>query len=132
MLDDDALTAALQRHWELSGHDEDRAHEIYAEDAVLEFPQSRERFEGLQNFLEWRRAYPAEVAFQIRRICRRDDLVVTEYRISYDGGSWRFCVSIMELVDGQVAHEHVYIMDGWDAPDWRGPWRSPRPSCDNE
>jgi hypothetical protein len=131
MLDDTALRAALQQHWEFSGEDEDRAHEIYADDAVLEFPQSRERFEGLKNFIEWRKAYPAKLNFKLRKIRRREDFVVTEYNISYDNKPWQFCVSVMELVDDKVAHEHIYIMEGWEAPAWRDPWRSDRLSCDN-
>ena len=131
MLDDTALRAALQQHWDFSGKDEDRAHAIYADDAVLEFPQSRERFEGVKNFIEWRKAYPAELDFKLRKIRRRDDLVVTEYSISYDGNPYQLCVSIMELVDDKVAHEHIYVMDGWDAPEWRSQWRSDSPSCDN-
>ena len=55
MLDEEALLAALKRHWYYSGKDEDVAHEIYHDDAVLEFPQSGERFEGVENFREWRR-----------------------------------------------------------------------------
>ncbi|HUG14328.1 MAG TPA: hypothetical protein VMM78_04845, partial [Thermomicrobiales bacterium] len=70
MLDDAQLTAALRRHWDYSGRDEDRAHEIYHNDAILEFPQSQERFEGLKNFIEWRKLYPAELAFKLRRISR--------------------------------------------------------------
>ncbi|WP_373993482.1 hypothetical protein [Arthrobacter sp. E44] len=46
MLDDSDLLHALRRHWDHSGVDEDVAHEIYHDDAVLEFPQSGERFEG--------------------------------------------------------------------------------------
>src|SRR3712207_8856359 len=44
-----------------SGKDEDIAHEIYHDHAVLEFPQSGERFEGVENFREWRRQYPAKL-----------------------------------------------------------------------
>lgn len=44
MLDEQELRAALFRHWEYSGKDEDVVHEIYHHDAVLEFPQSGERF----------------------------------------------------------------------------------------
>ena len=130
MLDDTALRAALQQHWDYSGKDEDRAHEIYAPDAVLEFPQSRERFEGVANFVEWRKQYPADLAFKLRKIRHRDDFVVTEYNISYNGAPWQFCVSIMEFRGDKVAHEHVYIMDGWPAPEWRAPWRADAPSCD--
>jgi hypothetical protein len=60
MLDEAALLTALERHWQYAGKDEDVAHEIHHRDAVLEFPQSGERFEGVQSSKEWRRQYPAE------------------------------------------------------------------------
>ncbi|HEX6151805.1 nuclear transport factor 2 family protein [Nocardioides sp.] len=126
MLADEDLVRALHRHWEYSGKDEDVAHEIYHNDAVLEFPQSGERFEGVENFREWRRQYPAEVSFHLRRISHREDLVVTEYLISYDGAPWMFTVSIMEFRGERVARERIYIMDGWEPADWRAPWRSER------
>jgi ketosteroid isomerase-like protein len=87
MLDEKNLMLALKRHWDYSGKDEDVSHEIYHDDAVLEFPQSGERFEGVEtgerfegveNFREWRRQYPAHLAFHTRRITRRGDLVVVE------------------------------------------------------
>ncbi len=128
MLSEDELISALRYHWEHSGRDEDRAHEIYHDDAVLEFPQSGERFEGVENFREWRRQYPADVKFHIRRITHRDDLVVTEYLISYDGAPWMFTVSIMEFAGDKVAHERIYIMDGFEPAQWRSPWRSDQPA----
>ena len=45
-MDETTILAALRRHWEHAGTDQEIAHEIYHEDAVLEFPQSRERFVG--------------------------------------------------------------------------------------
>ena len=128
MLDDEQLVAALRRHWDHSGKDEDVAHEIYHDDAVLEFPQSGERFEGVENFREWRRQYPAELAFHLRRISHRDDLVVTEYLISYDGAPWMFTVSIMEFRSDRVARERIYIMEGWEPAEWRAPWRAEHPA----
>jgi SnoaL-like domain len=68
----------VRRYWEYAGADVDRAHELYHDDAVLEFPQSGERFEGVTNFTEWRRQYPAEVRYRVRRITAREDLVVVE------------------------------------------------------
>ena len=124
MLNESDLLAALQRHWEYSGKDEDVAHEIYHDDAVLEFPQSGERFEGVQNFREWRRQYPATLKFHLRRVNHREDLVVTEYLISYDGAPWMFTVSIMEFRGDRVSHERIYIMDGWEPAPWRAPWRA--------
>jgi ketosteroid isomerase-like protein len=124
MLDEKGLLAALKRHWDYSGKDEDVAHEIYHDDAVLEFPQSGERFEGVENFREWRRRYPATLTFHTRRITHRADLVVVENLISYDSAPWMHTVSIMEFRDNRVAHERVYITDPWEAPEWRTPWRS--------
>jgi len=124
MLSEPDLLAALHRHWEYSGRDEDISHEIYHQDAVLEFPQSGERFEGVENFREWRRRYPTTLQFHLRRITHRDDLVVTEYLISYDGAPWMYTVSLMQFREDKVAHERIYIMEPWPAPDWRKPWRA--------
>ena len=66
-MSDEAILEALTR-WQWSGIDEDKAHEIYHEDSVLEFPQSGERFVGVVNFLTWRKKYPAHLDFRIRRI----------------------------------------------------------------
>ena len=99
-------------------------HEVYHDDAVLEFPQSGERFEGVENFREWRRQYPARLKFHTRRITHRADLVVVENLISYDGAPWMYTVSLMEFRGNRVAHERLYIMDGWDAAEWRIPWHA--------
>ncbi len=44
MLDQSVLLDQVRRHWKYLGKDSDRAHEMYHDDAVLEFPQSGERF----------------------------------------------------------------------------------------
>jgi SnoaL-like domain len=86
MSDQTTMVEKARRYFDYEGTDEERFHDLYHEDAVLEFPQSGERFEGLANFMEWRLQYPAEVEFKIRRMTVRDDLVVGEVSISYDGG----------------------------------------------
>ena len=45
-MDESALRQKLERFFEYAGADVDRAGELYHEEAVLEFPQSGERFEG--------------------------------------------------------------------------------------
>jgi hypothetical protein len=124
MLNESDLLQALRRHWEYSGKDEDISHEIYHDDAVLEFPQSGERFEGVENFREWRRQYPANLTFFTRRVTHRDNLVVVENLISYDGEPWMYSVNMMVFRGQRVAHERIYIMDAWEAAEWRTPWRA--------
>ena len=55
---------------------------------------------------------PADVGYKIRRITARDDFVVTELTISYDGGPPQFGVQLLEFRDDKVARERIYVMEG--------------------
>jgi SnoaL-like domain len=128
MADQSVLLEQVRKYFEYAGADVDRAHEIYHDDAVLEFPQSGERFEGIANFTEWRRQYPASVSYRIRRITAREDLVVVELSVSYNDGPTRYGIQLLEFRDDKVARERIYVMEGWEAPAWRAPWRSDTPA----
>jgi hypothetical protein len=123
-MDDAAKIAALRRKWEYEGKDYDISHEIYHDDAILEFPQSQERFVGKVNFLTWRKQYPAALEFKIRRMRGSGDFWVVENSISYDGGPWNYTCSVLEFRDDKIARETIYIMQGWEAPEWRAAWRA--------
>jgi len=114
----------LMQHFEHAGKDPDRAHAMYVEDAVLEFPQSGERFVGVESFREWRSNYPASTAFEIREVRGGGDLWVAEISVSYDGGPSNFGVSILEFRDDKIARESIYVTEGWEPPEWRAQWRS--------
>ena len=111
----------LEQHF---GGDPDRNHEMYVDDAVLEFPQSGERFVGVENLRGWRNNYPASTKVEFREIRGRADLWVVELSISYDDGVWNFGVSILEFRDDKIARESIYVAEGWEAPEWRAKWRS--------
>jgi ketosteroid isomerase-like protein len=104
--------------------DAEGAHAIYREDAVLEFPQSGERFEGVENFREWRSQYPAETSFEIGEVRGEDDVWVMELTVTYDGGPKNYGVSIYELRAEKIARETIYVAEGFDPPEWRARWRS--------
>jgi ketosteroid isomerase-like protein len=128
-MDESGVRAALKHYFDHSAAgDEDVAHEIYVDDAVLEFPQSGERFEGVENFREWRRQYPAtSVEFDVRRVRGGAEVWVTELGVRYDGGRWNFGVEILEFRGDKVSRETIYVMDGFEAPEWRSPWRAEVP-----
>jgi hypothetical protein len=120
-MDDAAIRRALVRQFE-DGRDLDEAHEIYHDDAILEFPQSGERFVGKESFLTWRKQYPAAVDYRIRRITGHGELWVVELLVSYNGGPPMFGVGVMQFRGDKIARESVYAMEGFDAAPWRSEW----------
>ena len=110
-MDDQATRAALQRHWEASdASDFQVEHDIYREDAVLDYPQSGERIRGRRNIQESRTVQPNKKRFAVRRTIGSGDLWVTEFVLTYDDIP-SYVVSIMEFRDGRVAHETQYFAD---------------------
>jgi hypothetical protein len=70
--DEATVRAMLWQHFAYAGSDpdvahENVAHEMYYDDARLEFPQSGERF-GVEHFPRRRRTNPAPTSFEIREI----------------------------------------------------------------
>src|SRR5215475_13314474 len=99
-MDDRAVRSALERHWHASDmSDFDVEHEIYREDAVLDYPQSGERIRGRHNIQESRTVQPSKKRFTVRRMIGRGDLWVTEFELTYDGIP-SYVVSIMEFREG--------------------------------
>jgi hypothetical protein len=122
-MDADTVRGMLEQQFANAG-DPERSHAMYREDAVLEFPQSGERFEGVESCREWRSQYPAETSFDIGEIRGADDVWVVELTVTYDGGPKNFGVSIHEFRDGKIARETIYVAEGFEAPEWRARWRS--------
>jgi hypothetical protein len=120
---DQEIRAALERHWTASAAGDQQAeHEIYHENAILDYPQSRERVRGRQNVQALRSHHPARPSgFVVRRIVGTGNLWVTEYVITYDGRPFH-TVSIMEFEAGQVVHETQYFGEPFEPPAWRAQW----------
>lgn len=123
-MDAATIRAMLEQHFEYARSDPDRGHEMYTEDAVLEFPQSGERFAEVESFREWRSNYPANTSFEFREVRGADDLWVAELSVTYDGGAPNYGVSILELRGDKIARESIYIGEVFDPPEWRAQWRA--------
>src|ERR1700722_10966532 len=113
-MDDRTVRLALERHWAASdASDFEAEHEIYREDAALDYPQSGERIRGRRNIQESRTVQPNKKRFEVRRMVGSGDLWVTEFILTYDGIP-SYTVSIMEFREGQVARETQYFADRFD------------------
>jgi ketosteroid isomerase-like protein len=115
--DRDARTRArVEQHWAASeSGDIDTEHAIYADDAILDYPQSGERFRGRSKIQAQRGGHPAERHFAVLRIRGGGDLWVSEVVITYDGGP-SYSVSLMEVAGDLVTHETQYFADPFPAP----------------
>jgi hypothetical protein len=113
-MDENEIRQALNLHWAASdANDFDVEHDIYRDDAVLEYPQSGERIRGRHGIQASRVAQPESKRFKVRRIVGTGNLWVTEFILTYDGRP-SYAVSVMEFVDGKVARETQYFGDGFE------------------
>jgi hypothetical protein len=122
MNEDRDIRAALDRHWAASdASDFEAEHEIYHDDAVLEYPQSGERIRGRRNIQASRTAQPNKKRFTVRRVLGAAGLWVTEFILSYDGVP-SYTVSIMEFRGAKVVRETQYFGDAFAPGPSRAQW----------
>jgi hypothetical protein len=123
----DDTRARIQEHWDASERgDVEAEHAIYAEDAILDYPQSGERFSGRWKIQAQRGGHAAERHFTVRRIAGAGDLWISECVITYDAAPV-YSISIMEFAAGLVTHETQYFADPFDAPTSRAGLAVPMP-----
>jgi hypothetical protein len=126
-------------------HDIGAMREVCHGDFVQEFPQSGERFEGLQNLYDSHQHYPGgkpgvnkEVrrvvgsednyvmtpSFTILRITGTGDVYTVENLGGYPDGSEWHVVNIIEFREDKISKSTTYFAHPFDAPEWRAKWSS--------
>jgi hypothetical protein len=107
-MDYEGAKAALLWNW---AKPEPEASEVYTDDAIVEFPQSGERFRGKENFSTWRGAYPAEfLEFELRSLRGQGDTWVAELQARYEeGGAPLLGVSILHFRGELIDRETIYV-----------------------
>jgi hypothetical protein len=118
----DDVQATLRRHWTASdANDFATEHQIYRDDAILDYPQSGERIRGRHNIQASRTAQPNTKHFTVRRMLGEGDLWITELVMTYDSQPF-YVVSIMEFEGAQVVHETQYFSDPFEPGPSRAQW----------
>jgi len=124
-MDDTNIRAMLDRHWRAADLNDFAAeHEIYREDAILEYPQSGERLRGRRKIQASREAQPNRKRFSVRRILGRGDVWISEFILTYDGQP-TYSISIMEFENGSVVKETQYFGDPFAPGASRAQWVEP-------
>jgi hypothetical protein len=127
MTNDSLTRAAIEEHWRASERgDIEAEHAVYAPDAILDYPQSGERFAGRATIAAQRGGHPSDRHFSVRRITGSGDLWVSECVITYDGVP-SYTVSVMEFAGQHVVHETQYFADPFAAPAQRAALAEPVP-----
>jgi ketosteroid isomerase-like protein len=92
--------------------------EVFTEDAVMEWPQSRERIRGAAV----RRAVYARMevlpTITPRRLISAPDLVIAEAHLDYEGDGYD-CVFVFEMRGGRISKETAYWATPFEPPAWR-------------
>jgi len=129
-MNEETARAMIKAHFDASnvstaggGPEDDiiAASEIYANDAVVEWPQGGERLRGKPNIIAFRSAYPARQQFELHRTTGCHDLWVNEYTIRYDDQPV-MVVGIMQFRNNKVVRERIYFGEPWDPPAGRAHW----------
>jgi hypothetical protein len=119
---DGEVRARVLEHWAASDAGDFAAeHAIYAETAVLEYPQSGERIRGVDHIAASRRAQPNRKRFTVRRVRGGGGLWISELLAHYDDQQISV-VSVMEVEDGRVMRETQYFAEPFAPGPSRAQW----------
>ena len=97
------------------------AGDLVHEDAVFEWPQTRERIRGRENFIGVNENYPGTSRIDVRRVMSTGSLVVSEVWIDHDRYP-TFAISFFELEDGRIRRATEYWAEPYDPPPGREQW----------
>jgi ketosteroid isomerase-like protein len=98
--------------------------EVFHDDAVMEWPASRELVVGVENRRAVYSHMPVLPKVSNRHVYGSGDLWVAEVTLTYDTKPYA-AVLIFKLRDGKIATEVGYWAEPFDAPEWRSAWVSP-------
>ena len=127
----------------VSTHNWERFADYFHADCMLEFPQSGERFRGLQNVRAQFAEYPSmepgsselqEVigeaptyalspAYTVIGIEGSGNRGTSLIRVRYPDGSMWYAINLYELRDGLLYRCRTFFAPDFDPPDWRAPFR---------
>ena len=98
----------------------DQFHEQFADEAIMEYPQSGERVAGGANRRALYAAMPALPTLKPRRLIATGDMVVAE--LDYHSSEDYLAVFMFRLRDGKIIYQIAYWTQPFPAPEWRSQW----------
>ncbi|MCU7371924.1 nuclear transport factor 2 family protein [Paucibacter sp. O1-1] len=106
--------AIVREFWRLmASNDFDSVRQVLSQDFVLEWPQSRERIRGADNFARMNSEYPSSGRwqFQINRLLSQGEAVVTQVSLT-DGTQSAEPISFFTVEQGRISR----LVEYWPDP----------------
>lgn len=106
--------AIVREFWRLmASNDFDSVKQVLSQDFVLEWPQSRERIRGADNFARMNSEYPSSGRwhFRINRLLSQGDAVVTQVSLT-DGTQSAEPISFFTVERGRISR----LVEYWPDP----------------
>jgi ketosteroid isomerase-like protein len=118
-------TQTVQALWDrIQARDWAGVGELIAEDLVVEWPVSRERIVGRDNFIRVNAEYPEGWSIRVLRVIADGDTVVSEVEVPHESLGVFRSVSLWTLRDTKIvaAREYWTQLGADPAPEWRAPY----------
>jgi len=115
----EATVTALWRLFDQRRFEDTRP--LFAPDFIAEWPQTRERITGPEDFIQLNRAYPGAWRCSLKDIVVSGDRAVTEVEIT-DGNCMVHATSFFTLRDGKIVKAREFFADPGDPPFDRDRW----------
>ena len=97
---------------------------LLADEYTCDWPQSRERIRGRENFVAVNAHYPGRWHITLRRLVASGDHAATEV-VMTSGDETITAVSFFEVHNEKITRETDYWPEPYDAPAWRAAWVEP-------
>jgi hypothetical protein len=96
------------------------AREQLAENVVIDWPATGERFSGRDRFVEVQRVYPEGWSIELRVLAHEGSRVAVEVRVPH-GEEVYFCAAFYEVEDGVITRGVEHWSEGRPSspPSWR-------------
>lgn len=110
--------AVVREFWRLMATNRfESVQHVLAADFVMEWPQSKERIRGAENFARMNTEYPSQGVWQFRinRVVAGEDAVVTQVSIT-DGVQSAEPISFFTVVNGRITRLVEYWPEPYPAP----------------
>jgi ketosteroid isomerase-like protein len=123
MASQDAPDAVVRLWQALERKDLEGATAFLHESFVEEWPQSGERINGPENWLQMATHHPTFPSVKVVRMRGGGDVWVVEADYDYPGteGTWRVC-ALHEVRDGLIGRVTEYFGAPFEAAAWRADW----------